>query len=351
MLYFDEAGYTGADLNNKNQPFFTLASTCLTEDEMQAIRKDIGYDEWGRELHFVSMYTNYHGRGVLNKIFSHPLLDFRHVKLAFALKRYCIYAQIVDILVETYYYMNGINIYVGAKNLLLSNGLYYLAISHSNQQLVSEFENDFVAMVRNPSTESITCFYQTTDRLIGDSQTSNHFRNLLLEIPQTIEHIQYALDMPSFHMDLTIPLFSELIQKWYLDTGVKHDVLFDSSEPFHANLELLESLKSIEGEETEVGYGDNKHVYPLPVGELAIAKSHDNFGIQLADVFASALSFVLTPRTDKYQKYQVELKELPIFKIVEVNVAPASIEYLEKRMQDVSGIDPLDYICDNVKYN
>lgn len=201
MLYFDEAGYTGADLNNKNQPFFTLASTCLTEDEMQAIRKDIGYDEWGRELHFVSMYTNYRGRGVLNKIFSHPLLDSIHVKLAFALKRYCIYAQMVDILVETYYYMNGINIYVGAKNLLLSNGLYYLAISHSNQQ------------------------------------------------------------------------------------------------------------------------------------------------------FASALSFVLTPRTDKYQKYQVELKKLPIFKIVEVNVAPASIEYLEKRMQDVNGIDPLDYICDNVRYN
>lgn len=39
MLYFDEAGYTGADLTNKEQQFFTLASTNLTEDEIEYIKK------------------------------------------------------------------------------------------------------------------------------------------------------------------------------------------------------------------------------------------------------------------------------------------------------------------------
>lgn len=58
----------------------------------------------------------------------------------------------------------------------------------------------------------------------------------------------------------------------------------------------MESLRDMEVPETVVGYGKGKHVYPLPVGNMEIAKSHEEFGIQLADVFASALCFALTPR-------------------------------------------------------
>ena len=34
MLYFDEAGYTGPDLTNKEQPYFALASIRMTDDEV-----------------------------------------------------------------------------------------------------------------------------------------------------------------------------------------------------------------------------------------------------------------------------------------------------------------------------
>lgn len=60
MLYFDEAGYTGADLTNKKQQFFTLASTNLLEDEIREIKEGIDYEKWGKELHFKSMYTHPH---------------------------------------------------------------------------------------------------------------------------------------------------------------------------------------------------------------------------------------------------------------------------------------------------
>lgn len=59
MLYFDEAGYTGADLTNKIQPFFTLASVNFTKEELERIKNDIDYKSWGRELHYKNMYTNY----------------------------------------------------------------------------------------------------------------------------------------------------------------------------------------------------------------------------------------------------------------------------------------------------
>ena len=67
MLYFDESGYTGSDLINPEQPYFTLASVRLTEDEIAVMKEDIGYVEWGKELHFKSMYSNYQGRQMLKK--------------------------------------------------------------------------------------------------------------------------------------------------------------------------------------------------------------------------------------------------------------------------------------------
>ena len=69
MFYFDEAGYTGPDLTNNIQPYFALASIRMTADEIDCMKKDIGYCEWGKELHFKSMYTNLQGRAMLEKIF------------------------------------------------------------------------------------------------------------------------------------------------------------------------------------------------------------------------------------------------------------------------------------------
>ena len=98
MLYFDESGYTGPDLVNSKQPYFSLASIRITDEEIAQIKKDIGYCEWGKELHFKSMYKSYQGQKMLDKIFNHPLMDNYHVLLSFAYKRYCIYANIVNIL-------------------------------------------------------------------------------------------------------------------------------------------------------------------------------------------------------------------------------------------------------------
>lgn len=349
MLYFDEAGYTGPDLTNTTQPYFTMASVCISDEEAEQIKADMEYAKWGAELHFANMYTNPQGRIALNMLFAHPLMNKKHILMAYALKRYCIYAQIVNTLIETLYYEMGINIYVGAKNLVMANQMYYGALLHPNQQLVSEFETNFVKMVRTPTVETVADFYRTTDKLRAEKDTNEMFLDVLSKIPLTIIIVREALNNQSFYLDLTVPLFIESIEKWYQYTGHKHDVLFDSSEPFFANMGLMESLRDMKHEETQVGYGENKHVYPLPVGKIKLAKSFENLGIQIADVYASALNFILTPRSDKFVKYQEYIKELPMFQEVEINMAPSTNDFIEKRKKDVDGIDPLYFICENAE--
>ena len=202
-------------------------------------------------------------------------------------------------------------------------------------------------MVRNPSVESVANFYRTTDKLRYDADTREEFFEMLSEIPPTMIYIKNALSNKKFYIDLTIPLFSESIQEWYKRTKEKENVLFDSSEPFFANIEFMESLRDMEVPETVVGYGKGKHVYPLPVGNIKIAKSHEEFGIQLADVFASALCFALTPRNDKFVKYQDKIKSLPIFQNIKINIAPATNDFIEERMKETAEIDPLDFLCEH----
>jgi len=347
MLYFDESGYTGPDLTNSKQPYFTLVSIRMTDEEIARLKEDIDYNEWGKELHFKSMYTNPQGRIMLDKIYNHALMDTNHVLPSYAYKRYCIYANIVNMLVETMCFKNGINLYEGAQNLILANGLYYFASLHPNTGLISEFENKFIKMVREQSHEAIIDFYRITSKLINDADTEESFSRLLSEIPPTCRYISEALSNKKFYIDLTIPLFSASIQEWYQKTGFKDDILFDSSEPFFANKEFLEQLRDMDVPETVVGYGNSKHVYPLPVGNMDIAKSHEELGIQLADVFASALNFALTPRADKFVKYQDKIKQLPIFQNIRLNVAPSSIDFIKERMNETAEIDPLDFLCEH----
>lgn len=346
MIYFDEAGYTGPDLTNNQQPYFTLASIRMTDDEIIRVKQDIGYCEWGKELHFKRMYKNPQGQKMLDKIFNHSLMNDNHVLLSFANKRFCIYAHIVNVLIETWYHNNGINLYEKAMNLILANCLYYYSVSHPNKKLVEEFENNFVIMVREPSKKSVANFYRTTDKLRKDADTNEEFFYLLSEIPRTIQYIEEALTNEKFYIDLTIPLFSLSIQEWYKKTGTKEDILFDSSEPFYANKKLLEHLRDMNVPETVVGYGKGKHVYPLPVCNMEIAKSYEEFGIQLADVFASSLCFVLTPRNDKFVKYQDKLEQLPIFQSIKLNIAPSTSNFIEERMMESAEIDPLDFLCE-----
>ncbi len=347
MLYFDEAGYTGPDLTNNEQPFFVLTSIRMTDDEIVSLKEDIGYSDWKKEIHFKSMYKDPLGRAMLDKIFNHPLMDDNHVLPSFANKRYCVYAHIVNMLVETMYYNHGLNLYEGAKNLILANCLYYYAILHPNKDLVAEFENSFVGMVRDPSIKSVANFYMATDKLRYDADTTDSFSNMLSEIPPTKQYINEALSNKKFYIDLTIPLFSVSIQEWYKRTKEKENVLFDSSEPFFANKEFMENLRDMEVPETIVGYGNGKHVYPLPVGNMDIAMSHKEFGLQLADVFASALCFALTPRDDKFVKYQDKIKSLPIFQNIKLNIAPSTIDFIVERMKETAEIDPLDFLCEH----
>lgn len=212
------------------------------------------------------------------------------------------------------------------------------------------FEKAFVEMLRKHSQDAVVKFYQSVDLLINDSATTDSFKELLSVIPSTIETVQDALVKNNpFYLDNTLPLFVALVEKWYTDTKAKDDIIFDNSKPIAFQKDLIEKLRDMPVDETEVGYGDRKHVFPLPIGNIQLASSTDYLGIQIADTVASAIVFILTNKNDKLQKYQQQLKGFDVFRETDVPLTPSTKEYLFKNIDTSSDVNPLDFICEHLQ--
>ena len=61
IYYFDEAGFTGSDLSNVDQPYFCLGSAKFTDDEILHIKNDLSVKD-DEELHFKKLYKSSNGQ-------------------------------------------------------------------------------------------------------------------------------------------------------------------------------------------------------------------------------------------------------------------------------------------------
>lgn len=345
-LYFDEAGYTGADLVNKEQPYFVLASVRFTDAELDILRSDLQLGP--KELHFKKMYGNEEGRKTIEKILSHPLLDKEHVKLGAVNKRYCIYAQMVNILYEEYCHEQGMDLYHNKVNICMADVLYSFATIHENQNLIKDFEDTFVSMVRGKGTD-IEDFFLCLSVLMNDKSTSAEFRTLLEDISLTY-HVAET-DLPQkdrFYLDNTSSLFFSLLQKWYTQTKEKDNVLFDASKPIAEHKHFLEQLRDMPVDETLVGYDTRKHILPLPVGKIDIVDSKMYLGIQIADVIASAVVFRLTNKTKRMEPFRKKLEGYELLNRFDEVLEGHTIKQLKDVPQSTDDINPLDFICEHM---
>lgn len=295
------------------------------------------------------MYSNSHGRNLLKLLFSHKLLDKEHVMTIVADKRFCIYAQIVNVLIETRYYELKIDIYKGARNLYMANMLYYEAILHPNQELIHRWEKSFVDMVRNFEMEEIEDFYIITLELKTNYETSEIFGNMLDEISSTYTIAETALTDDKYYLDSTLSTFITSVNLWNKKTSAKFDVVFDNSKPMFARIDQINKLKDPMLSQTEVGYGITAHTYPLPVLAFRFADSKNEFGLQLADIVASSLNFIYTNKNSKYEKFRNELSSFQLLKSSDWYIMPSTLEYLERRRQECYGTSPVDTLANLFK--
>ena len=172
-IYIDEAGNTGSNVLNCNQPYFVLSAVHFTDAELVQLQKYIMYD---KELHFVEMKKSIKGRNTIKLILQHSLMNEEHISFEFIDKQFCIYAQIVDMTIEpVFHFIYGNDLYKKRGNIILANCLYVFCKNHPNQDIVKAFLYSFEDMMRNQTEESINNFYLNVETLsdISDESLTN----------------------------------------------------------------------------------------------------------------------------------------------------------------------------------
>lgn len=168
---FDEAGNTGADLLNSDQPVFSLASVSLTHAEADELLAPIRTPQTG-ELKFSRLKRSDSGCRRLLKLLTSPALTSENVSLSLFHKRFVAIAKIFDLLIEPLAHRDGHDFLKQGFNLAYSNLLYVCLPVYFGSDNVDSLLAAFINMFRQRTSESVSSFYIIAHDLFDKHSTS-----------------------------------------------------------------------------------------------------------------------------------------------------------------------------------
>ena len=340
-IYVDEAGNTGSNLTDERQQYFVLSAVKFSEEELDRIKNDVGYD---REMHFLEMKKSIAGRQAIKKLLQHELIDEKHVYYTFTHKRFCIYAKMVDMLIEpVIHYVLQQDLYTQRRNIVLADCLYVFAEHHPDKALIKKFGETFERMMREQQIETAEEFYRVVIQL--KAQADSYFSELLEYILMSRQILDVVLTGDkTYSLDVTVSSLLVLTNYWHKKTGTYLNILTDNSKQIKAHENIINNLMSIPNKQ-EVGYDSRKQLFPLPITKLTMIDSKDCFGIQVADMAASAVAFRWNKTTAKFQSFQDEIKDFPFFDLRCHSIMPSSAANLTEPVDSSNDVDPFEYLA------
>lgn len=348
-VFFDEAGSTGSNITNSDQPYFVLSSVCFTDEELALIKKAVAFDD---ELHFVRIKGRWDGRDAVRRLLRHPLIDENHVTFQIVDKSFVTYALMVDMLIEPFFkFRLNENLYKGRSNVIMANCLYTFAENAADKDgtikaYVHNLKGGFEKMMREQTKESIEEFYETVYILC--SMTSDGFQDILSWMLPSQDMLDMVLtEDKKYCLDITLSSLLVLTDHWHNKFKSKIDVVSDDSKQLSAKRDLLNQLLSIEGYQT-VGYDTRKLTFPPQINSLSFVDSKTSYGVQIADLVASIVFFAYTG-SKGLGEFQEEMKNSKVFQIPCYPLTPSSAEYLSQTVDTNNDSDPLDFIVEKLE--
>jgi len=345
-ISFDESGNTGQDLLNKDQKAFVLASVCFADEEtdkLQTIFKDCA------EIHFKNLRKSKAGREQILEFINHELITEQNIMCSISNKEYVVVAQIIDQLVETFLHKNNIDIYQYGLNLTYTNSFYYFGKFLWNKELFHAVLRSFVQMIRDKDEQSVIDFYSALNSLYNDNDTKES--EILIPIIYSSHYIDEILKaVDKFTLDVTLPSFMVICDKWYNKTGNKLRVHFDNSKQIEYYKDYVEFTRTINSEKVEVGYGSRVMTFPTQIESLELVDSENNISIQFADLIASTIAFMYNNKNPKQEPFVEEIRNSKLLELSNYHIIwPApKVTPEDLEMTDGNGINMLDFLAQKI---
>ena len=291
----DEAGYTGPDLVNQDQPVLVLGSTILGDAEARdLVAACFPTQEPGRELkHSRLSRTNKWRAEVIEFVRQVP-----KDKIAFfgVHKEFALLAYLIEFWLEPLAYRDGVNLYERGANIALSNVSFITLGATLSAEGRRELLRRFQVMTRDRTEFAYESFWESLREAMRRHDLIEKALGPLL----VAEH-----ELGWAHLHVLPRDLLDLGEYGVLDTIVhwrrkqpdgQFDVIHDHSKMMERNRQRWEAILDPSNPAAIVGQDRRTIEFPLPVQGLRLEDSTQCLQLQIADIVAGAACAFMTAK-------------------------------------------------------
>lgn len=347
-IYCDEAGNSGANLLDRDQPFFVLASNDFSRDEATALLEHVRSPQ-GAEPKFTALKKSGAGIAKLIRFLSDPRLDENRVVADVFDKRFMVVTKMVDLIAETLIHRMGGDLYERGANIAMSNMLHFSMPVFCGEENTDRFLQSFVELIRRREEAQISAFYDAGKAMLRASTNEKFKRDLMYFTEPRLFSLWFGEEIDSQSLDPAIPALFGHIATWGARKDERFDVVHDSSKPILASQAKFTNMMALSQEESVlVGYDRRKFRFPLRATSLSQADSRYHPQLQVADLCAGLINhFNRCKLTGELDELAIATRELRRLSWIFDGVIPTTDMTPEALgTEEAGGINPVNRIID-----
>jgi hypothetical protein len=297
-IYFDESGFTGNNLLNKNQTMFSYGSVATCDDEARdfveyLIKK---YGVQNGELKGRQLIKYNKGRKAISEIFDR----FQgRIKVSLSNKKYALSGKFFEYIFEPCFSENNSLFYNINFHRFVANILYleFIARGAGAEEIFLEFEN----LMRNSDQADLDSLFSTTVHH-ENSPIMVQIREFALSQKEAIKRELDSLPgdgIGKWILDLTDTALFSLLANWGLEYE-QVTAICDDAKPLQHDQQLYNAM--INREDKHFSHmGGEKHPITFNLsGPIQLVDSKTYHGVQLADAIAAASVYAVSEVSDKH---------------------------------------------------
>jgi hypothetical protein len=324
-IYCDEAGNSGANLLDPDQPCFVLASNDFSREEAESLLEHVRSAQ-GAEPKFTSLKKSGAGVDKLIRFLADPRLNGERVLVDVFHKKFMVTTKMVDLIAETVIHKIGGDLYEQGANIAMSNMLHHCMPVFCGQENTDRFLTTFVELVRRGGEREIDAFYEAGRIMVNATHSRDFKRDLFPFTERQLLPIWFGEHINSLALDPAIPALFGHIATWGNRKSDRFHVVHDDSKPILASQATFDSMLALTGEESHlIGYDRRKMRFPLRAATLSQADSTNHPQLQVADLCAGVLNhFNRCWMAEEYDELAEATRELNRLEWVFDGVVPST---------------------------
>lgn len=294
MIFVDEAGFTGNDLLNAEQPYFVLSSVSISEEEAGTIIQQTR-DKFrisAEELKARKLLRSARGRDAVKYIIYN--LQGRYA-LSCNHKSYNLCCKFFEYVFEPVLKDSNILFYRNNFHLFIANTLFLFF--QSEDRAASDIIVSFARMMREKNFDALR-------RLFSPDERSNHLNDIFAQmvdfmegyadvINEELEILNIMDDRGKWILDLSISSLYSVLRHW----SQSHDELTVICDPSKPLADLVPRLDVMIGRSDRpiIRFPGREAYSPIfnLKERVSFQESHLSSGIQLADILASTSVYAI----------------------------------------------------------